>query len=217
MRNIKFRQMLTFCILLMTKTIVAQIPAIDSLKIIPLNPTINDEIKIICYATFPAGDCDLTNHFDNFQGNNINVNLNYTVGENTAICHSIDTLTIGTLNAGNYELTANLTIGLLQAIFDTDTIEFYVTNPLIISEIENHLLIDLYPNPFNGQINLQCKCKIETIDIYSTLGQKIIALNKISGETEKLDLSNLQKGVYYVIITDNQQRRYAKKIIKNSP
>jgi len=194
---------------------VAQIPAIDSLKIIPLNPTINDEIKIICYATFPAGDCDLTNHFDNFQGNNINVNLNYTVGEITVICHSIDTLTIGTLNAGNYEFTANLTIGVKQAIFDTDTVEFQVTNSVLISEIENHLLIDLYPNPFNGQINLQCKCKIETIDIYSTLGQKIIALNKINGETENLDLSNLQKGVYYVIITDNQQKRYAKKIIKN--
>jgi hypothetical protein len=84
-------------------------------------------------------------------------------------------------------------------------------NPLSANAFEksSHDLI-ISPNPINGIVNFVNNGKSETIEIYNVFGQLIISFNLENG-VNKLDLSNLSEGVYFV-----KNKKYTMKIIKNS-
>lgn len=189
---------------------------IDSLKIIPNNPTVDDNAQLIVYTTFTSGDCNLNIHSLDIQNNNINVLLNYTVGVNTAICHSVDTLTIGNLNSGNYELTANLTVNVMNAIFDTDTISFTVANALSVIQNSLDKNINIYPNPFINEIQIKTSptMNLSNIEIYSAIGS-IIKQMKFDSDG-KVNVSDLNIGMNFIVLTDKNGNRYTKKIIKKA-
>lgn len=205
------------CLLVTHDTFGQQGSVIDSLIIIPSTPTVNDEIKLVCYVTFPTGDCLLNILSIDVQENDITVMLNYTVGDYTAICHSVDTLTIGTLSAGSYELTANLTVNLLQVIFDTDTISFTVDNTLGISDVSIRNEFEIYPNPFSGEMTIYAidGADLYSIEIYSLLGNKVFQEEIQQGTS--IDVSHLTNGLYVAILTDSKGHQYEKKIVKHTP
>jgi len=55
----------------------------------------------------------------------------------------------------------------------------------------------LYPNPTNGILIYNEHIRIENIDIYDSLGK---LTNKIKKFENKLDLHNLEDGIYFVQI-----------------
>jgi hypothetical protein len=189
---------------------------IDSLKIIPTNPTTNENIKLICYTTFSSGACELNDYSVNIQNAEITVMTNYTVGDNTAICHSVDTLTIGTLDSGNYKLTTSLTVNLLNAIFDTDTINFTVDNVLSVSETELDNDINIYPNPFANELQIKVNTtkNLTSLEIYSATGTKIKQVK--FNHSERINVSDLTNGIYLIVLTDKNGNRYTRKMIKNA-
>lgn len=191
--------------------------AIDSLVIIPSTPTVNNEVKLVCYATFPTGDCVLNNHSIDFQGNEITVMLNYLVGDYTAICHSVDTLTMGTLPADNYELTAYMTINLLEAIFDTDTVNFTVDNVLGINNTSFKNEFEIYPNPSSGEMTIigTYETDLNYVEIYSIHGNKVF--QQEVKKNRSINASHLTNGLYIVIMTDRKGHQYKKKIVKYTP
>ena len=77
-----------------------------------------------------------------------------------------------------------------------------------ISSIQNYSsLINIFPNPTNGKITVTSEYGIKTISIYNTIGNKLYSVNnKLNKITQtKLDLSNFEKGVYFIKININNQ------------
>jgi len=100
---------------------------IDSLKLLPQNPDTSDTIKVVCLTYFPNSECTLdssTIKSSNFQ---ISVFAYYTMGDATKPCKSIDTLTIGNLNYGNYKLIYNYTVNInFDSISGSDLLYFKI-------------------------------------------------------------------------------------------
>lgn len=192
----------------------AQLPVIDSLKIIPTNPTTNDVVKLVAYATFSSGGCVLTGHNVQVTGNNIRVNLVYTVGMATYICHSTDTLTLGSFAAGNYTAIAMLSVGSTIGVPVLDTINFTVQSVSGINNINNSASIQLYPNPVENELHIQSDVVIENVELYSTLGQQVLSFSYTELNENKISLETLPDGIYMIVITDKAKQRYVKKLVK---
>jgi hypothetical protein len=203
----------------LTGNLKAQIPAIDSLKIIPANPTTNDSVKLISYSTFPSGGCPLTSSSVNISGATITVHVSHTLGGATVLCKSTDTLAIGKLSAGAYELHYHLADTAPPTTYDIDTSNFTVQQASglqLIGHSEQELII--YPNPTTTEISLDLKThsvKRHDIYFYSVQGQIVKAAKELS-DIITIDISDLTDGVYFIVITSEHNRRWAQKIIKSN-
>lgn len=75
--------------------------------------------------------------------------------------------------------------------------------------------LTIYPNPVNSEQNfVYLTSKLNTtkhIEIYNVLGKKIFSIS-LSGK--KLNISNLNKGVYLIKITENASSETRKLVIK---
>ncbi|PCJ27613.1 MAG: hypothetical protein COA97_03055 [Flavobacteriales bacterium] len=78
---------------------------------------------------------------------------------------------------------------------------------------ENSLLV--YPNPFNSEItiNYTLENSSATLTIYNLIGKQIMS-QTITQNTTVIDLADQANGIYFVTITD-KNNRLSKKIIKN--
>ena len=203
-------------ILCCTNYVFAQAASrIDSLKIIYTNPSGGDNIKLICYTWFSQSECDLVDHTIQIQSNKITVMLNYEVGDLFTVCNQVDTFLIPTLNPGNYELLTSLTINDLNEISDTDTVKFTVGNDLGIGNAGNHEDLNIYPNPFLNELQITANSGLNLVnlEIYSTTGNKVKQIK--FDPDKKIHVTDLQAGLYFIVLTDNKGNRYKKKMIKN--
>jgi len=213
---------LTLATLLLTLFLINNLKSqtIDSLKIIPINPTSNDTIKVICYTTFPYGDCNLGSSSVNIVDSIITIYTSYNIGLYPAFCNSIDTLTIGILNAGTYELTCHLSDTAPPTTYDIDTIIFTVQQGSGLQLIDNSgQEIKAYPNPTTTEIYINLKTQLNErhdIDIYSVFGQKIKTI-KTDKKKILINISDLTEGVYFIVIISDYDKQWTQKIIKNAP
>lgn len=203
----------------LTSNLKAQIQAIDSLKIIPTNPTTNDSVKIISYTIFPNSGCPLTTSSVNISGVTINIYASHTLDIADAICYSTDTLTIGKLNAETYELYYHLEDISPPTTYDIDTIIFTVQQTSGFQLIDNSdPEIKVYPNPTTIEISIDLKThstEKHDINIYSVFGQKIKTIREVN-DIITVDISDLIDGIYFIVITNGQDKQWTKKIIKNT-
>ncbi len=98
---------------------------------------------------------------------------------------------------------------------DTSFIEILVGEPLKIEQLSNSF--NLYPNPVIDQLNIQIQGYKGNITcwLYNTNGQ-LIQQQKISNNTNKLDVSSLSSGVYFLKIeTDFGSETHRICIAKN--
>lgn len=80
----------------------------------------------------------------------------------------------------------------------------------------------VFPNPFSSKVQLDFTLKepkLFTIDLYESSGRKIVNLVKnkffhIGFNSESLDLVNLRKGFYFLVVTDDGKTSKTIKIIK---
>ena len=66
----------------------------------------------------------------------------------------------------------------------------------------------LYPNPTTGEVHI-AGVSIEKVQVYNTLGQLI----KTFGRCNTLDLSDLQKNIYLLRLTDEQGETWMQKLV----
>ncbi|APG64376.1 hypothetical protein LPB136_02885 [Tenacibaculum todarodis] len=71
----------------------------------------------------------------------------------------------------------------------------------------------MFPNPTNGDTVYFSVTEDATIQVYSTLG-KLISTQEVTLSNNKIDVSNLSKGVYLLKI-NSEKRFITKKLIKN--
>ncbi len=80
-----------------------------------------------------------------------------------------------------------------------------------LSESENISSINIYPNPSNGKFYLQGITTGE-IEIYNTLGEKIFSQKIVSDETQ-IYLNNQPKGIYFLLLTQDNKNFATDKLI----
>ena len=76
--------------------------------------------------------------------------------------------------------------------------------------------VELYPNPTNGLINIAGTdiSNIKEISIFNQLGQKVMNLNASQLNNNSFDISDLNKGIYFVQLKDNSNNSKTMKIVK---
>ena len=84
--------------------------------------------------------------------------------------------------------------------------------PLGINEIKNPFLFTASPNPSSGIFTITSSEKINSIEIFDVLGNKIENL-KIKNEPTEINISKKAKGIYFVKIVDEKGNFSVKKII----
>jgi len=81
-----------------------------------------------------------------------------------------------------------------------------------INEVSLENSFSIYPNPANDFIIINNTDWIKSKTIYSITGQLV---KKETNQNEKIDISNLQQGVYLLEIETTNNQKVTKKIVKN--
>ncbi|MFI0429068.1 T9SS type A sorting domain-containing protein [Mariniflexile sp. HMF6888] len=150
-------------------------------------------------------------------GNNRNF-LNFDARYNpTLSCIKVDDVTYSTVNWLKKDATANYNIdcgGLVfaksssssKAVFSDD--ESLSTQPQQLLDKSN---FKIYPNPVNDvlNINLDYGIKMQQVNFYNAYGQRVFSAN-----TNKIDVSNFAKGIYFVEIETNQGKSTKKVVVE---
>ncbi|MDD5571967.1 MAG: C1 family peptidase, partial [Bacteroidales bacterium] len=86
--------------------------------------------------------------------------------------------------------------------------------PTGVNEINSQTSIDVYPNPTDGKFYISINGSTEEFDlsIYNIQGQKIISQQGIRHKA-KVDVSNLQSGIYFFKITNNTFTKFDKIVV----
>ena len=199
---------------------------IDSLKIIPSNPTNIDSIKLISYCTFSGNVQYDTSVISN------NDSLVYVYSYYTELfpyidsqTTRVDTISIGKLDAGVYKIIQYTHLRIQNPdtitytnynVIDSDTIEFII---LYVESVNcNNNIIIVFPNPAGETVNIIYKLPENTqnavLDIFNIIGDKIInyKINDKQG-TFILDTSDLPDGLYFYTIKVNNNIIARNKII----
>lgn len=121
--------------------------------------------------------------------------------------NSSSSATLSGVVAGTYSLTVT------DAASCTATSSATVGQPSGISErLESR--VRMYPNPTNGMITVEFSSKsFATIEVYDMLGQIQHSTNAVSGKTS-LDLSNVESGIYLVVVKENEVVTKTERVIK---
>lgn len=76
-----------------------------------------------------------------------------------------------------------------------------------IAEQEANSGIQIYPNPANDQLTVDCSEKIEQLQIYNTSGQLQMNCSQMNTYQLKIDLSQLSSGLYLIRVNDNSVKK----------
>ena len=94
--------------------------------------------------------------------------------------------------------------------------QFVVTDPTNINALHNATdILEVYPNPTKDKIFVQFKDSANSayyISIINTLGRTVLMLPQPQLQ-QGIDISNLSKGVYYLLITDQLKKKTTTKSI----
>ncbi len=171
---------------------------IDSLKIIPGNPTTEDIVKVVCYSSFEFSGCKLfLSEVHLIRDSTVSVKAYQAIGEDTIPCNSIDTIIIGKLNARNYILKYILsTSG--NGDMEMNFLKFTVSqatdikrNPKITD------MISVYPNPASTNLFISSQSNsVYKVALYDMLGKTMYENN--FSQNLSIDVSAMPKGVYFV-------------------
>lgn len=177
----------------------SQLPNIQSLSIIPVNPTTNDTVKVVAQTVFPSGDCQLSWSSLSISGGTIDVYAQHTLGMLTYICNSTDTLSLGKLESGNYKLRYHLSCMPYPPNSDLDSIYFTVQSFTGCEEINTPLPFSMYPNPTINIVDIQWPETTNDVEIIVTdmQGREKLKLQSNGGQAS-IDMSRLAKGVYII-------------------
>jgi hypothetical protein len=179
-------------------------PYIDSIEVIPASPTTTDNIKIVTTVTTASlGQFIYSTHAVN--GNNIQINACYFTGMLPATQTYYDTLVIGTLPAGNYnvDLTAYNAYDTICSYADSTTsmVNFTVTEPTNSILNPTMEIGQLYPNPTTGSFTIRLPEGIKATDIcIRTISGRIVHEGVFTKEMSV----NFDSGMYLIEFRQNE-------------
>jgi uncharacterized repeat protein (TIGR01451 family) len=84
---------------------------------------------------------------------------------------------------------------------------------LLSNSVFDNQEVIIYPNPTNSFVNVNANSSISTITIYDMLGKKVIVKLDVNSNTETIDLTQLNKGIYLIEIVDENDNKATKKLV----
>ncbi len=130
----------------------------------------------------------------------------------------------GDTEMGNITGSAFLTNG--SGVFDKMTVQYEPGNRWVTDfyrlPFESDLSVDdqiqtafsVYPNPTNGVVNFKSNASVNSVQVYSILGNLVID-KSLEGNQTQFDLSNLPSGVYIANLNLENGMTKKIKLIKN--
>lgn len=74
--------------------------------------------------------------------------------------------------------------------------------------------LSVYPNPFRESLNVTSENGISSVSIVNIVGQEVLKANNIYHHRADINTSGLEKGIYFIRVTDANGANYSRKIIK---
>lgn len=112
--------------------------------------------------------------------------------------------------SSTYQGPANIKVRGVNSCGNGDySVDFPVNVTTGITELTKQKIVNFYPNPAKGMINIIPLYKMKTdLKVYNSLGSVVIEKNNLNlNGTYQLDISGLTPGIYYFnILTDNAQQ-----------
>ena len=106
-----------------------------------------------------------------------------------------------------------------QINFYYETYDDGVSPPASINDIKGNKDFSIYPNPFDNKINIQwkgAKANQTKISLVNVLGQTVYnAAQNLNIGTNTLDIPNLTKGNYILLIQDEKGNIWKSQLVKN--
>ncbi len=197
---------------------------IDSVKIIPLNPTSVDSIYVITSVTMATTANGYLGYELNSVGTTSTIEACYKHGALDAPQTYIDTINLGVKAIGAYTLNffAYTTYFIPCDHSDTSDFQtnFIVTTPLAIHETESEFSFRLFPNPINSISRLEfnliedSEVQLGIRDSQGRIVKMIVATTLEAGKHQiDLDMTDLSSGIYFIELSING-RQYSEKLIK---
>lgn len=197
---------------------------IDSVKIIPLNPTSVDSIYVITSVTMATTANGYLGYELNNVGTTSTIEACYKHGALDAPQTYIDTINLGVRAIGAYTLNffAYTTYFIPCDHSDTSDFQtnFIVTTPLAIDETESEFTLRIFPNPINSISRLEfnliedSEVQLGIRDSQGRLIKMIVATTLDEGKNHiDLDMTDLSSGIYYIELSINGMH-YSEKLIK---
>lgn len=204
--------------LLTSNLLFAQFGQISSVQIIPANPTDADQIKAVVEVMLGSSPCTLDNAVSNINGNTIELSNYYCEGMLAMICSRTDTINIGTLAAGMYNLEVNIASGCGPYVSVDSALSngFTVSVFSGIAHVEKENIFSFFPNPTNNSIvNLQSNSTNPySIICYNSLGQEVFGINNLTGN-QTINLPN-ENGIYFIKVIDFENQTSLHKCFSSS-
>jgi len=94
---------------------------------------------------------------------------------------------------------------------DKITVYTYINSVEVKPGSKNEITIELFPNPSNEVIKLQCAEDIESVEICNLLGER---MSKEANHVKEVNISNLTKGIYLLKINTTSYKQQIKKFVK---
>jgi hypothetical protein len=121
-----------------------------------------------------------------------------------------DTLRIPNVQ-GNIDVALQATINYSNNMQCSDTSWITIVTFVGIDGVEN-TVVNLYPNPTAGQLNIQSQDDVKSVVIFNSLGQQV-AVKQDLGTQSVMNLSNLSKGSYTMRLTLQNGQTITRKFI----
>ena len=188
-----------------------------TIQILPENPTINDDIKLVTYkCSFNTTSYKIVNDTIIFK---INTNSQFWSFSTCLVAY--DTVDIGKLNQGTWTLDfyyidkAHTTI---DSIIYSETISFQVSGSTMTPIKTKNSNWKIYPNPANEVIIIEnSDSNISNNDIYLTIIDfqgKVLQRKYLSDLYSKVDISDLENGSYLIRVSSDNKIFYRQILIK---
>lgn len=198
---------LVVVVLLLLNCITTQAQWINSLTVVPSNPTTSDQVKILANLSFSAGPCDDHTQFLSSLGSTYSASALHCLGMLSFICNHTDTFSLGQLAGGSYKFFFNVnegggpspcSPGIVPGPFDS--VSFVVTAPTGIKE--NHIELTQLKYDETSRI---LKLDFEKIPINAciqilSLDGKVIETAALTSTENLLQLKSVARGIYLLKI-----------------
>lgn len=115
----------------------------------------------------------------------------------------------------NFPYSYKAIAGVYYTLDENSTNDTITSGCILVKSVNDNIekknnLADIFPNPTNGEINIDCEDDIEKVKIFDILGNVVFE----SEETKsKYKINIIQSGMYFIQVNSNNQISYKKLLV----